>query len=270
MTYLNVSVPRKHNAGMGIQAKDKITLVDAEDIQFMPPRDENGVLLSGNIVLKSGAYAISVYATPDKIKLGSKSEGETDNEGFVQSLTFSHPGNEREIREFKANWLGRKVVAIISYCCKDHVDILGSDLCNPLKMQVDMNSDKEGTANEFSFESVGKGNDIAMYQGTIPGEDPVAVVAAAASVTIPLSGSGQYQLTAHSTASKVEGCTGATHGLVFTLLGVTSGTAPTIDPGEVFVLRDGTAWSAGSGRTITLRAFKTGASSYKFIEISRS
>ena len=74
MTYIKVNVAKPGaNAGTGIKPKAAITFIDVEDISSFPARDENGVLIESPIVLNSGAYSITVYATQDSIELSSNS-----------------------------------------------------------------------------------------------------------------------------------------------------------------------------------------------------
>ncbi|MCX6270507.1 MAG: hypothetical protein NTU44_04665 [Bacteroidetes bacterium] len=58
-------------------------------------------------------------------------------------------------------------------------------------------------------------------------------------------------------------------GYVYTLLG-SGGTYPgTIATGGNFILASGTGWTATAGAKLQLKAFKDGASTFKFIELSR-
>ena len=222
-----VSVPKPGNAaGLGLKAKPHIAFYDTEDILTMPARDANGVLIEGSIVLKPDTYAITVYATQDSIELDSNSEGDTDNEGFKPSVKFKHPGNKQEIREFKANTIGKNLIAVVDYCDGTPKDLIG-EVCNPVKMQVNYKAGKDANSNEFTFQQITKGLDIAMYSGTIALSEPKDTLDAGAT-EVALIGEGEYQLTGHSSSVAIATVTGASHGLLFTLLGVTSGTAPTV------------------------------------------
>jgi len=264
-----VSVPKPGNAaGLGLKAKPGIAFYDTEDILTMPARDANGVLMNGSIVLKPNAYAITVYATPDSIELDSNSEGDTDNEGFKPSVKFKHPGNKQEIREFKANTIGKSLIAVVDYCDGTPKDLIG-EVCNPVKMQVNYKAGKDANGNEFTFQQITKGLDIAMYGGTIALSQPKAVIAASA-IEIPLTGEGEYQLTGAATSAAIATVTGGSHGLVFTLLGAPTLTAPAIAATSTFILKDGTTWNGTAGSQITFKAFKSGAAAYIYIEQSRA
>ena len=265
--YIKVNVNKAPGIapGQGLQAKEAITLIDVEGLISLGARDGKGVLINDPVVLKDSEYAITIYATQDTIELDSNSDGDTDNEGFTPSLKFKHPGNKQEVREFKANWIGRKCIVILDHCDGSGKDLIGS-LCNPCKMQVNMKANKDATSNEFTFAQLMRGDDIAIYDNTVPYAEPKDVLDAAAT-SVPLIGEGQYQLTAG--AAVITAATGASHGLLFTLLGITSGTAPTLEATSSFILKDGEAWTGGAGKQITFKAFKSGATAYTFIEQSR-
>lgn len=172
MSYIKVSVPKPGaNAGTGLIPKSAISFIDVDDIDTFPARDTQGVVIATAITLKTNAYAVTVYATPDSIELASPSEGDTDNEGFVPTLKFKHPGNKQEIREFKTGMLGRHLVAIVDYCNGAPKDLIGSP-CNPVKMQVSYTGNKDGNGNEFTFTQLVKGDDIAIYEGAMPTTTP--------------------------------------------------------------------------------------------------
>lgn len=267
--YIKTDIPKiGTNPGRGLKPKSMITLIDVDDIQSFPPRDSKGVLLDGAIVLKPGKYGIKIYATQETVAVNSPSEGEADNEGFVPELKFLHPGNHQLIREFKANMIGKNLIGILDYCNGGRKDLFGSP-CEPMRMQVAYSGDKDKNTNEITLKQAVKGNDIAIYEGSVPYAEPLKVVAAGAT-TIPLEGEGEYQLTGGTTAAAITAATGATHGMMFTLLGAPSGTAPSIAASEKFILKDGAAWTGSAGSQITFQAIKSSASAFTFVEKSRA
>ena len=266
---MKVSVPKPGNsAGLGLKAKAGIAFYEIDDILVMPQRDDKGVYIAGSIVLKPNAYAIEVYATQDTIELDSNSEGDTDNEGFKPTVKFKHPGNKQKIREFKASTIGKSLIAVVQYCDGTPKDLIG-DVCNPVKMQVNYKAGKDANSNEFSFQQITKGFDIAMYGGTITLAEPKATLAAGATA-VALVGEGEYQLTGDATSADIASVTGATHGMVFTLLGAPTATAPSIDASTTFILKDGATWNGTAGAQITFKAFKNGSSTFVYIEQSRA
>lgn len=173
-TYVKKSVLRPEgNPGNGITLKDKIVIIDTDDIDTFPARDEAGVVITESLKLKAAAKPVSLYLTPGTVEVTSNVEGDPDAMGFQLSLKGNHPGNSQEVREFKWNWLGRKCVIIVEYCDGRDADFLGTP-CNPMQMSANFTANKDMTRTEFSFDSITKGMDIAIYQGDIPGEDPAA------------------------------------------------------------------------------------------------
>lgn len=74
--------------------------------------------------------------TPGTVEFASNGEGETDAKRFTHSLIKGkHPGNKREVREFKTNWLGRHCIGILQYCNGEPADIIGLSL-QPIEMAV--------------------------------------------------------------------------------------------------------------------------------------
>lgn len=263
--YIKSSVAKPSGMpGKGIQPRDKVIIYDIEDIAYMPPRDEGGVLIAEDIVMKPGKYAVAVYVTPGSVEISSNSDGDPDAKGFTPSVKFNHPGNKLEIREFKANWIDKNVIIVVEYCNGQDSDLVGSP-CNPAQLAVEYSGTRDANTNALTFAQVSKGDDIAIYRGTNTLEEPVGTVASGTAVTY--AGDGQYQPSSSVTA--IESVSGGSHGALITLMGAPSGSGYTIATGGVFLLRDGTAFTGSPGSQITFRAFKDGANSVKWIEQSR-
>ena len=57
MQYIKKNVGRAPgNPGTGIKVRDQLTLLDVDDILFMPAADEKGVVIVDNIIMKPGKY----------------------------------------------------------------------------------------------------------------------------------------------------------------------------------------------------------------------
>lgn len=266
MPYIKQSVYRAPgNPGIGIQPRDAVVLIDVEDILYMPPTDDKGVVIVDDIILKEGAYGYFMYMTPGTVEITSAAEGDTDKIGFKPSLKGEHPGNEQEVREFKANSINRKFIIIVLYCSGKPADLIGS-ICNPCKLTPSYTGNNDGNSNEFTFEQVMKGDDIKIYKGNIPTEQPVAVLESGVK-TVPFTAEGQYQLASGSAV--IDEIEGGSHGALITLVGC-SGTSPTVanTPGKI-LLRDGKVFTASAGSQLTLRAYSTGTGEVVWIEQSR-
>lgn len=272
MSYVKVSVSKPGtNMGVGGNKKDKITLFDFDDVLTFPARDSKGILINDNIIFKPGAYSITLYVTQNTIKSNPKTEGDPDNKGIIQTLTFDHPGDEKEILEFRANWMNRNIGAIIERCSDGRKTLYGNP-CAPLQMQFDHTDDKDKNATTFTLASAQKGPDQAIYNGTVTLESVTGTVAADATTIDLANGPGQYQLTdGTASAAAITDCANATDRMLFTLLGSGGSNPSTIAAAATaFLLRNGATWTAIAGAQITFQAVKDGASSYKFVEISRA
>lgn len=265
--YCKASVHREPGSpGIAMQMRDEIDIIDVEDIAYFPPRDSGGVKLAGNIVLLPARYAISLYVTPGTAEMTSAAEGETDQVGFKPQLKGNHPGNSLAVREFKANYLNRKVIVVLRYCDGRPADIIGSP-CNPCMLTPSLTANGESTTNEFTFAQISRGDDIGMYEGTLPREEAVSIVAADAT-KVAYSSSGVYQLTAGSAA--ITAIEGGQHGSVITLAGSgTASGAPTVVAGESLLLHEGKTFVGESGAQLTLRAFVSAPDKVVWIEVDR-
>ena len=118
----------------------------------------------------------------------------------------------------------------------------------------------------MTFTQISKGNDIFIYKGTVPLEEPITVVEKGATSIVFVS-EGQYQLSEGLAA--IDEIGGGTHGAVITILGV-GGTSPTVasTPAKI-LLRGGKVFTATEGSQITLRAFDAGDGGIMWIEQSR-
>lgn len=264
--YIKTSIPRSPgNPGVGILPYDLLSIIDVDDIAFMPPPDDKGVVIYENIVMKPDRYGYSIYMTPGTIEITSAAEGDTDKIGFIPSIKFEHPGNEQTVREFKLNSINRKFIIVVRYCSGKPADLIGS-LCNPCKLTPSYTGNNESNSNEMTFTQISKGNDIFIYRGTVPLEEPVSTLEGGANSVLFVS-DGQYQLSSGSAA--IDEITGGRDGCIITLLG-SSGTAPTIAPVEgKIILKGGKTFTASEGAQLTLRAFDAGGEDVIWIEQSR-
>lgn len=272
MTYVkaNVNKPSTLAPGKGGNKKDLVAFFDWDDILTPAARDEAGILIEGSHVFKANKYAVKIYATPNSIANKSNSEGEIDSEGILQEVVFSHPGSSQEIREFRQNWLNRNIGIVVFKCDGSDADQYGSH-CAPLRMSFEAPDDSEQNKSTFTFSSSNKGPDVAIYQGTLTFATPVDTLAADAVEVDLTAGEGEYQLTDGSvSAVEITTATNAVHGMIFTLLGSGGDNPSTISDANDFVLKNGNTWTALSGSQITFKAYKDGAASWKFFELSRS
>ena len=267
--YIKVDIAKPgDNKGSGGDKKDKLILIDCDDISSFPGRDPSGIWVWGNIVMNSGAYMVKLYGTPTTIKASADVEGDPDGKGVVQTIEFEHPGDSVAIREFRTYWMNKNIVILIERCSGSDKNLYGSP-CSPLQMVFKSEDDKDKNKSTFTFKSIVKGPDVGSYTGTLTLTAPVGTVNANATTIDLTPGPGRYQLTGGTSAiATITTCTNAVDGMVFTLLG-SGGTYPSSLSTD-FMLSNGTAWSAITGATITFKAFKTAISSWKFFELGRT
>lgn len=251
MTYIKKSVARPGmQAGLALRLQPMLTLYVADEIKQMPATDENGVMLDGEIVLKPGCYGIQIYGTPGTVEMSSNGEGDTDMVGFQPSVKFKHPGNSREVREFKANCINERFVVLV-HQRDGHTDVLGTPF-NPCKMTPAYTANGESTSNEFTFQQISKGDDIMMYDGTVQLEEPAAVLTPAENA-IAISANGRYAVESGNVAS----ITGANAGLTVALT-VGEGTTVTLANSGNIVGGASAFGAYGAGSVIQLKSFKHG------------
>lgn len=270
MTYVKLNVAKPgDNKGAGGNKKDKIILFDMDDVATFPDRDSKGIVITENLVFKAGAYMITLYATVTSIVGGDNSEGDLDAEGFVHNLVFDHPGSAKEIREFKQNWLSKNIGALVQKCGEVDIDLYGT-LCAPLRSIMKWEDTKDKNVHNFTFKSMKSPYSVAIYQGSTTFEAVTGTVAADATVVNVAAGQGTYQLTTGTaSAETLTGMTNPVNGGVYTLLGSGGAHPSMITDANDFELANGVAWTALSGTFITFKAFKDGASTWKFFEQSR-
>lgn len=257
------------NKGVGGDKKDKVILIDVDDILTMPSRDDKGIVIAGNFEMKAGCYMTKIYGTQSTIKANADSEGDPDAKGITQTVEFEHPGDSVAIREFRANWMNKNVMIAIERCSSSQVNLYGTP-CAPLQMVFKAEDDKDKNKTTFTFKSTQKGPDVADYQGTFTFSAVVDTVDADETTVDLAAGEGRYQLTDGSvSAVTITTCENAVDGDTYTLLGSGGDNPSTITAANDFILANGTTWTALAGAELTFKAFKSGASAWKFIEQSR-
>jgi len=167
-TYSMVSIPKKGSNPGAPKGKDpNIIIWRTEDVQTMPPRDGKGIRITGDIVLKTNANAIAIYATPKSIKRFDAGEGEPDYKAFINNLEFDHPGDEIELQEFVANNINHNLNAMSMRQGGKAKKVHGTPT-EPLQFDIEEQDDDEGIKTSFKLKSIMRGPKSAVYEGTIP------------------------------------------------------------------------------------------------------
>lgn len=271
--YVNTNVfkPTGKSAGAAAPKDPNVMIIATKDILTWPTRDSKGVLILGNFVLKPNAKAISVYMTSSKIKAPYESDGDEDSISVKHKFEGEHPGNELEINEFVANWMGEPCI-IIHGSCSDNFRKVAGTKCAPLQLKPAGQDDNDGRKHMLVFEQFAKTAWLpGHYTGTVPTADPFAVPAVTA-VAVNATNGAQYKLPATAvTASIAFSDASLSHGDIITLIGGGGAGPATLATGvtdKKAILKDGIAWVALENAVIHLQVFNNGALTF-FVELSR-
>jgi len=267
----NVAKPA-NSAGGGSPKNPNLTIIRTGDVATWPARDDKGVLIAGNIVLKTGAQAISVYVTPTKIKAGYEPEGDEDSQTFKHKLEAPHPGDSLAVNEFVQNYSGEPCIIIVGSCGDASKRIYGTE-CAPIYLKPSGTDENDNRNHMLVFEQYAKRNLLpAHYTGAIPTVAPFTVVSSTAVAMSPANGY-VYQLPSLGTTASIAVATSTLeHGDIVTLIGGGGAAPATLASGvtdKSALLIAGSTWAGITGATINLKVFKAGAVTL-FIEQSRT
>jgi hypothetical protein len=170
MSYIPVSLPKNGaNPGRPRGKDENIIIVRTSDIETFPARDANGVKSEAGVdlLLKTGAHAIAVYATPSTIKRNDAGEGDPDAKGWIQNLVFEVPGDAVEFEEWKENNINENLVAISSR--RGFVDArIHGTMEEPLQFTVEEQDDNEALKSTVTLASIMRGPKSMRYLGNKP------------------------------------------------------------------------------------------------------
>lgn len=170
--YTKVSIPKNSDgAGAATIKNPTVIIMDAEDILSEPTREVGNTEQVGNYVLKEGAKAVGVYATPSSIHPTEESQGEVDARSCLKGVEYDHPGDSVAIANHTEAFMNKGVVILVTECngaAGGRVRSIGSK-CNPLYLQPEYTNDNEATRRHFVWkQNQGDKFVIPTYAGTIP------------------------------------------------------------------------------------------------------
>lgn len=274
MSYAKIKLTKPSGISDGAgSGKNKVVIVDAEDVLVYPPRDANGVLMLGSFVLKSGAKMQEFYTTKSKGEAPVESDGDEDAQSIKQMFNCQHPGNKLAVKEFVQFWFGKSVYIFHTSCTDDFTEVMGTP-CAPLQLKPSKTDSNDARFWSMKFEAYAKSAYVpGHYVGNLIFENPTAVADATVLELLKANGS-QYKLAATSatTVASVH-VIDLDHDQIVTLIGQGGSTPTTLVQGvsgEVTVaLKAGTTWTALDGAVIQLKVFKAGSITY-LLELSRA
>lgn len=237
------------------QAGQKVWLVALEQIDgtvaFPEPNASREV---ASITLKDGEYMhyfdlVETY--PRDVSTGEKAEFNTT---FNNEVMLAIRGNRAKSLDFLEEYSGMPFILIYEDC-ESAVKYIRGSYCKPLYLRnFNRKNDNEGRYITFTL-----GNDHwrqpLLYVGTIIDQSPVSVSAGATSLAI--TSNNRYRLSDHTsevTIATVSGIGSADYGRVIDILAPATGdNPPAIADGNVFILVDGTTWTANPGSKISFK-----------------
>ena len=239
----------------GDQIGYKVYLVATEQIDtsvsFPSPNASREL---GSITLSSGEYMH--YFNAIKKTLKDNSVGEDSEISFSNTNTFSFTmaGNPAKLIDFIEEYAGEGFIVIYQECESGYKYALGS-LCKPMILKsYDRKNDPEAKAVTLTFEN-SSFSQALKYTGSIVTAAPTTIAAGATELTV--GSTPQYRCSAHTASvaiATVSGIAAADYGRTIDILGIASGSnPPTIADNSVFILVDGTIWTANIGSRISFR-----------------
>lgn len=260
--------------GAAIAKSPNVTIIFADDIITSPVRNQGGIKMEGNFVLRAGAKPIQVYMTPSKQEPSFESDGEEDAISILQKFTGMHPGDALEINELIQYLIGRGVILIYGSCQNKIKKVYGTP-CAPLQVKPTFVANNDSTGHTLAFEQYAKTSMLpGHYEGELPTGDAYNVTGAA--VVVSEANGYQYKLESFATTAplSVEN-TDLAPGSFVTLIGGGGADPATLSDGAGtgsqahILLKDGANWTALEGATIDLEVFVSGSTTY-LIERKRS
>ncbi|WP_413998705.1 hypothetical protein ACMDB5_13090 [Flavobacterium sp. W1B] len=262
---------KKTSSGAAAPKDPNVIVIATKDILVWPARNAKKVLMIGDFVLKANPKMAEVYMTASKTKAPYESDGDEDSISLKHKFEGEHPGNELEINEFVADWLGEPCIVIHGSCQDTFRKVVGTK-CAPVQLKPAGQDDNDARKHMLVFEQFAKTEWLpGHYLGSTPTATPFAVAAATA-VAVNETNGKLYQLPSLAvTASIAFSEIGLNHGDVITLIGGGGAGPATLATGvtdKKAILKDGTSWVALEGAVIHLEVFVNGALTF-LIEKSR-
>lgn len=166
MGYVKINVNKPVEGAWGGDHKDRVFVVDLDDLIEIAARDGSGIVISGHHVMHESVSSVEIYMDRNSFEGNSNSEGDSETEGFIQTVKFEHPGKSVDVLEFRQNWINRNAIILVEKASENKVEQYG-DITAPLRMKVEGLDNKDNNKSIFTFKSMVKGPDLAIYQGDI-------------------------------------------------------------------------------------------------------
>lgn len=279
--YIPVTVNRPAGASLGAPAPQEpnVTIVALEDILYFPQRDSKGVLMVGNFAMKPGAKMIQFYQTAVKAKASMESEGDGDSITVKHKFETEVPGDQLEMNELLANWMGVDAIVIYGSCVDAYRQVVGTK-CAPVKLKLSSQDDNEARKKMLVFEQEAKSRYVlGRYTGSLSLATNYAVAVDDIDLVPLVVANGPTIQLPELAVTAVIGFNpdgnNIPHGGMVTLIGgggagpATLASTAVVPGAYVVLLRSAQTWVALKNATITLQVFMSGANVY-LIEVART
>ena len=248
----DVSDRQTHGANIAYQ----VYLINLDQIdnnvRFPKPNANREV---GQIPMKAGEYMryFEAHDIPTYTGTGEKGDITTSGENV---FTIIMGGMRDQLLNFQEEYAGGKFIVLFHEIREDDWYILGSYDRPLIFSSFENKNDKDGRYVTYTFKRTSidqyykyVGAIIKSEAGAHAADSAILSLKAGIDVyTIPSGGSGPYAITG------VSGITASDKGRYITLEGTGMGDASAIiADSDVFILEDGTAWTAKAGSRITFR-----------------
>lgn len=240
-------------AGRQIAYKVWLTHVSQidEDQAYPEPNANREV---GTIPLLAGEFMHYFEAIDDTLKDGSTGEKGEVTTDVTNSFGFTMGGDGAKLYDFIEEYAGGRFIIIFQKCSTGEYFIEGTK-CKPMILQsFERKRDTEANAVTFNFQNKSF-KQTYKYVGSITRTTPQTVAADATNLAI-VAGKDQYQLTDNTGATAiatVSGIVSSQYGNHVEVLGSGGSNPSTIADNTVFILIDGTIWTANAGSKISFR-----------------
>lgn len=149
----------RQESGAAVLQK-QVMLYRVDDIVEWPGFEENGVVVRQPPKIDEDAYSFRVYMTPVSQEFSFDSGGKTDEGGFKQKLSGTHPGMPVSALEFCKKYLHDRFIAMFSDC--DGTTVILGTPCNPLVFTSGHKSSRAGRKFTFNFEQEIESENVYM------------------------------------------------------------------------------------------------------------
>lgn len=167
MTYVKASIPKLPGGGAPVPKKDRIIILDVEDVATDITREIGVTTASTGLTLTTGAKGVSIQVARASINAGYTNEGEIDAKTFKDKVEFDYPGDSVPLNNFIEAFANKGVIIIVD-SCEGGKKVYGRK-CNPLFLTTEPTDSNEAVRTHFTFEQeMGDAFLPRVFTGTVP------------------------------------------------------------------------------------------------------